>query len=643
MLKNSIPAGNRMMTKPKVAVVTGGAQGIGRAICEAFTEQGVAVCCIDIKDNDYFVGDIADPAVLRAFAAKVIADHGSIDYLINNAGVAGAEQMAVDMDPAAWRATLQANLNSNYSLIEKVVPLMKAQGSGYILNVSSSFGGEQYVAVPYPNRSDYAVSKAGQRALVENLARFVGPEIQINAIAPGPVEGRRLHGSDGRAGLFERRAQLILESRRLADLHGAVLEAVADGSPVLHVLDALAANDPGLLAQSTSAPEPLRSLAGKIVAEAAVDAGPAHSSLRFLTTRSLALQLVARLQSGCLLLEDAQFEWASRWAQALPEPPPPFLDPAAVAAEADEIRAGVLAMLHLHRMPTETDVALATAFFMADRAISGDTFAPSGGLALPRTITERELSGRAEPERVRRMERETVWIIGEHLVEPLAAAATLLLAEGHVAGVTVLTKTAPAGEAIRRAIGAAPGHERVSYLVVGDDLEHGIDRAYRAGGKPAAVVSSPFGPLPDVLFGAAPGEHLDAAGFDRLVEDNLTHHFRVARRASLYAGTRLILVSPDVPAGGTLAQFALANLVKTTLHAFTATLAVENERLPAAVPVNQVNLTRRMRGEEPRNAAEQAEEYARFAHAVLLAAAPPAEPPQSRYPARIDRGLAITV
>ena len=65
------------MVKPKVAVVTGGAQGIGKAICDAFVKNGVAVCSIDLKDNDYFVGDIADETVLRSFASKVISDYGA--------------------------------------------------------------------------------------------------------------------------------------------------------------------------------------------------------------------------------------------------------------------------------------------------------------------------------------------------------------------------------------------------------------------------------------------------------------------------------------------------------------------------------------------------------------------------------------
>jgi malonyl-CoA reductase/3-hydroxypropionate dehydrogenase (NADP+) len=655
----------------KCVLITGGSAGIGGQLARLLAIAGARVMITarraseletqrksivkELEDIGYYQPhdrvqvladvDVGSEAALKRALDATLAAFGRIDYLINNAGVAGAEQMAVDMDPEAWRATLRANLNSNYSLIEKVVPLMKAQGSGYILNVSSYFGGEKYIAVPYPNRSDYAVSKAGQRALVENIARFVGPEIQINAIAPGPVEGQRLKGKDGKAGLFDRRAKLILENKRLNHVHGAVLQALEAGSTLDEVLDALAGNDVGLLAHSETAPEALRKVAQKIVKEADKSAGEeaTYSSLRFVMTSAMASRLVTRLRNGCVILEDADHRKAEQWAAALAQPPEPFIDPKEIAGEAAKIQKGVLGMLHLHRMPTETDVALATVFFMADRAISGETFEPSGGLHQERTITERELFGRAKPERVRRMEGETVWLIGEHQPEPLAAAAKLFLAEGHVGNVAMITRTEAGGEAIRAALGRALGHDRVTYLAVGDDLENGLDYAYRATGKPAAVVCTPFGAIPKALFGSDGAEHLNAAGFDALVEGQLTHHFRVARKVSLFKGTRLILVSPDVPVGGTFAQFAMANFIKTTLHAFTATLGVENERLYTYVPVNQVNLTRRMRSEEPRDAAEQAEEYGRFAHAVLLAAAPIAEVGESRYRARIYRGLAITV
>jgi len=652
----------------KCVLITGGSAGIGGQLGRLLAIAGARVMLtarrenqlVDLRDSIVReleeIGynrplervriladiDVADEGALVKSVNATLQAFGRIDYLINNAGVAGAEQMAVDLLPADWRNTLHANLVSNYSLIEKVVPMMKKQGSGYILNVSSYFGGEKYIAVPYPNRSDYAVSKAGQRALVENLARFVGPEIQINAIAPGPVEGQRLKGKDGKAGLFDRRAKLILENKRLNQLHGAVLDALGDGSSLADILAALRTNDIGLL-QSPEMPEALRRLSSKLKGELHGSEDPSHSSLHFLMTPAMATRLMARLRNGCVMPSAAMQEAAERWVLELPVPPEPFIDPARIEKEAEKIRAGVIGMLHLHRMPTETDVALATVFFMADRAISGETFEPSGGLQQERTITERELFGRAKPERVRRMEGETIWLIGEHMTEPLAAVARLFLAEGHVGSIVMLTRTAPAGEAVRAALGRALGHDRVSYMSVGDDLESGMDAAFAAVGAPAAVVSTPFAPIPRALFGVEGKDHLDAAEFSGLIETNLTHHFRVARKVSLYKGARLILTSPDVPVGGTLPQFAMANFVKTTLHAFTATLGVENERLPTAVPVNQVNLTRRMRSEEPRDAAEQAEEYTRFAHAVLLAAAPIVEAQESRYRARIYRGLAITV
>ena len=69
----------------KVAVITGGAKGIGKAIAGEFRKAGAQACVIDLLENDYFVGDIADQSVLERFAQKVIADHGHVDYLINNA------------------------------------------------------------------------------------------------------------------------------------------------------------------------------------------------------------------------------------------------------------------------------------------------------------------------------------------------------------------------------------------------------------------------------------------------------------------------------------------------------------------------------------------------------------------------------
>lgn len=652
----------------KVALITGGSAGIGGQLARLLAMAGARVMLTarreeqlrDMRDDivreledigyyrpqervQYIANvDTGNEAKLAESVETTIRTYGRIDYLINNAGIAGAEQMVVDMAPDDWRNTLRTNLESNYSLMEKVVPLMKRQGSGYVLNVSSYFGGEKYIAVPYPNRADYAVSKAGQRALVENLARFVGPEVQINAIAPGPVDGQRLAGKDGKAGLFMRRARLIHENKRLTLVHTAVLQAMEAGATLRECLDAMASNELTKMSAG-SGPASIKKIANKLAAEAGDDAR--YSSVRYLLTPAIAKRAVERLVNGGVVSAAGATARGDveAWLAGLPVPPEPFLNPDDVQRDAEKISKGVLGMLHLRHMPTETDVALATVFFMADRAISGETFEPSGGLHQERTITERELFGRARPERVALMEGVTVWLLGEHLRDHIAAAAATFLGEAQVGALVVLTRTEEAAKSIRAALAAIPGHERATVRVVGDDLEAGMDAAVQAAGTPAAVISTPFTPVPRALFGTESKDHLDAAGFTAVVEGNLTHHFRVARKVSLYKDTRLILVSPDVPVGGTPEQFAIANFVKTTLHALTATLGVENERLYTNVPVNQINITRRMRSEEPRDAVEQTEELDRFAKAVLLASAPIPEEKDSRYRSRIYRGLAITV
>ena len=139
---------------------------------------------------------------------------------------------------------MEANLISNYSLIRKFGPLMKDRGRGSILNVSSYFGGEKYVAVAYPNRADYAVSKAGQRVLAEILSRHLGPEIQINALAPGPVDGARLRGLGDAPGLFDRRGRLVLENKRLNQVHAAIIAAAAEGYPIEEIRNCLLYTSP---------------------------------------------------------------------------------------------------------------------------------------------------------------------------------------------------------------------------------------------------------------------------------------------------------------------------------------------------------------------------------------------------------------
>ena len=656
----------------KVALITGGSAGIGGSVARLLALGGAKVMLAARRESELevvrarIVGELEDigysgaerrvrilPNVdvgnletLKPAVHATLAAFGRIDYLINNAGVSGAEEMVVDMSLKAWTATLDANLVSNYALMHEVLPLMKQQGSGYVLNVSSYFGGEKYLAVAYPNRSDYAVSKSGQRAMVETMARFLGPEVQINAIAPGPVDGERLKGvSGGRPGLFERRGRLILENKRLNAVHAAVVKALRRGLRVEPLLERLAANDVAALAMDGDAPRELRELAVLCHKERSDEC----TWGKYLLTEPIAARLSARLRLGGVFLDSA--DWQKRgdtgWLARLPPDDQPYLPPRSIQDEAAKVRNGVLSLLHLGKMPTETEVALATVYFLADRAVSGETFMPSGGLSLERSITERELFGSAKRERLDMLRGRTVWLIGEHLVEYLAEAARQLVTACHVGRVVLLTQTAAGAEAMRAALRDIPA-DLLHFDVVGEDIEGGIDAALTRHGYPTTIVSTPFVPLPDKLFASAAdpqGDSLSPAEFRQMVQDNLTHHFRVARKSSLIDGTQLVLVSPDVPAGADRSgsTFALANFIKTSLHAFTATLAVENERLVHDVAVNQINLTRRARSEEPRNAAEHAEEIKRFANAVLLAGAPLPDAEDSRYRSRIYRGMAITV
>jgi len=653
----------------KVALITGGSAGIGGQVARLLALAGAKVMMVARRESELAVArarivseledigfarverrvqtlaglDVSDLASLKGAVDATIKAFGRIDYLINNAGVAGAEDMVVDMSVEAWNYTLDANLVSNFVLMHHAVPLMKAQGSGYVLNVSSYFGGEKYLAVAYPNRADYAVSKSGQRAMVESMARYLGPQVQFNAIAPGPVDGDRLTGTGGKPGLFERRGKLILENKRLNAIHAATVKALRRGIRVEALLKRLSRNDTVRMSHDTDTPRELRDMA----LACAREGDGVCTWDQYLMTPAIAARLVARLRGAGYFLDAPG--WAdlpdteddnSNWLIKAPPANVPFLPAERIAAEAAKVGNGVLSQLFLGKMPTETDVAQATVFFLADRAVSGETFMPSGGLSVERSTTERELFGSPNQERLDQMRGRTVWIIGEHLVDVLAETVRQFITQCHVARVVLLTRTAAGFAALRDALADLPDAPLES-IVLDGGVEVAMDAALLRWGRPTTILSTPLQALPTRLF--AEDALLTPEDFRTLVADNLTAHFRVARKASLYDDCQLVLASPDVPMGDNSPAFALANFIKTTLHAFTATLAVENERLVHNVPVNQINLTRRVRSEEPRDLDEHIEETKRFARAVLLVGAPLPDAEDSRYRARIYRGMSMTV
>jgi len=647
----------------KVALITGGSAGIGGQLGRLLAISGAYIVLAarraeelervqakivrEVRDAGYMDAanrvhilpncDVGEEESWQRMVDDTLAIHGRVDYLINNAGVAGAEEMVIDMPHDAWRRTIKANLLSNYAAIRMLAPAMKERG-GYIINVSSYFGGEKYVAIPYPNRSDYAVSKAGQRALVEALAHFMGPQVQINALAPGPVEGERLKGAGSRPGLFARRARLILENKRLNELHAALFAAQREsGGAVSDLLPFLAANQVQALADS-NAPAALRRLATQILKTTEADA----CARTCLMNETIARKLVRRLVVGGEMhgVSEANSQ------VSLAGVTEPFFAQAQIDREAAKVRDGVIGMLDLGRMPTEFEVALATVFYLADRNVTGETFHPSGGLNFERTVTEGELFGRASQQRLDKLAGATVFLVGEYMRKHLIALAQSFLDEHHAARVVFITETEKAASALTSALPAHEAAGRVVALAAGADMEGAIERARSQFGRPGPVVSTPFRPLPQRRLAASRSDWddvLTTEEFIDLVEQHITHHFRVAQKASLMEGANLTLVTAPTSAHSTAEEFALAHFIKTTMHAFTATLGAESERTAHHVPVNEIDLTRRARNEEPQTPAEEEEELARFVTAVLLTSAPLPTPQESRYRSRIYRGKAITV
>ncbi|MBC8042867.1 MAG: SDR family oxidoreductase [Rhizobacter sp.] len=650
----------------KVAVITGGSQGIGGEIGRMLAAAGARVVLsarrkseLEEKRNQILIDlrrigysrpeervvildgiDVADESSLGKLTEFSLKNFGRIDYLINNAGISGAEQMVVDMSVKDWRHTLQSNMISNFSLMRKVLPSMKKQGFGHILNISSYFGGEKYVAVPYPNRADYAVSKAGQRAMAESFAKFLGPEILINAIAPGPVDGIRLQGTAERPGLFDRRGRLILATKRLNDLYASAIKAMDEGARVSDILAAMQHNSIDEILNAATVHQRITNLAHHIHKTA----DSLSHSYTHLMDRSIAEKLILRLRTGCYL-EGAGI--AESFLENLPLPPEPFFTYDQLRREAKKINDGILSMLYLKRMPTESDVALSTVHYLATDNISGETFHPSGGLRFDRTVPEGELFGKPKPERLAAFEGKTIFIFGDYLIDEISALVSAYIGEYRVLQIVVLTKSTYAAEQLQRKFGEYVKAARLHVKAIGMQLEEAIDEAVKNFGRPEAVISMPFEPIVIKQIVATKNGSwenvFNEKDFEDLVENQLTYHFRIARKCSLLGELQLVLVTPKTSQQSTAEEFALANFIKTALHSLTATLGVENERCVHHSAVNQVDLTRRAKSEKPQTPEEIAEELDRFVIACLLTSAPLPSPDDSRYRSRIYRGNAITV
>ena len=163
----------------KVVVITGGARGIGKCMAEEFQSAGATVCVIDMLDNPYFVGDLADKATLERFAKMVIDDYGRVDVLINNAAPLsrGISKCSYEDFEYAQRVGVTAPF-----YLAKLFEPYFSEGAS-IINISSSRD-----RMSQPETESYTAAKGGISALTHALAVSLAGRVRVNSISPGWID-----------------------------------------------------------------------------------------------------------------------------------------------------------------------------------------------------------------------------------------------------------------------------------------------------------------------------------------------------------------------------------------------------------------------------------------------------------------------
>ena len=196
----------------KVALVTGGAQGIGRAIALLLAGRGYRVAVADLQESEFFFvrTDVSREPSVRACIRAVVKRFGRLDALVNNAGITGPDDGPVErLDLRRWNRRIGTNLTGAFLMAKHAIPHLR-RARGAIVNIASTRALQSE-----PNTEAYAASKGGLVALTHALALSLGPEVRVNCVSPGwiahePV-GKKDHAQHpaGRVGRPQDVAELV--------------------------------------------------------------------------------------------------------------------------------------------------------------------------------------------------------------------------------------------------------------------------------------------------------------------------------------------------------------------------------------------------------------------------------------------------
>lgn len=180
-----------MRLQDKVAIVTGGAKGLGGAMCQLFAKEGAKVIAVDMapltygdKNVEFYQLNVTDSQACQAFFEYVKDKYGKIDILVNNAGIT-RDAMTRKMTDEQWDLVIDINLKGVFNLTRHIGPFMEEIGGGSIINISSVVG--EYGNI---GQANYSASKAGVIGLTKTWAKEFarkGVPVRVNAIAPGYI------------------------------------------------------------------------------------------------------------------------------------------------------------------------------------------------------------------------------------------------------------------------------------------------------------------------------------------------------------------------------------------------------------------------------------------------------------------------